>query len=111
MTNLAVDPRWHRMGIGGRVLAVLLRVAINRDSTGLTLEVRESNRSAQELYRRFGLAPVGVRKRYYEQTEDAIVMWAHEIQSAEFLARLEAREASVAGMTFVDGSVLSRGRP
>ena len=46
-----------------------------------TLEVRASNTAAQELYRQFGFAPAGVRKRYYENTEDAIVMWCHDIQS------------------------------
>lgn len=107
VTNIAVDPRWHRLGLGSRVLAVLLRVAIDRGATGLTLEVRESNRAAQELYRRFGLAPVGVRKRYYEQTEDAIVMWVHDIETAEFDERLSACEASIAGTTVVDEGILN----
>ena len=42
-----------------------------------TLEVAVSNTRAQELYFRFGFAPVGVRKSYYERTnEDALVLWA-----------------------------------
>ena len=106
VTNLAVDPRWHRLGIGSRLLAALLHIAIGRDATGVTLEVRESNRAAQELYRRFGFAPVGVRRRYYEQTEDAIVMWAHDIDGEDFAARLHSREAELAGTTIVDPIVL-----
>jgi ribosomal-protein-alanine N-acetyltransferase len=47
-----------------------------------------SSTGAQELYRKFGFAPAGVRKRYYENTEDAIVMWCHDIQSGEYGARL-----------------------
>ena len=40
------------------------------------------NERAQALYRRFGFAPVGVRKGYYPKTgEDAFVMWAYEIDS------------------------------
>ncbi len=53
-----------------------------------TLEVRASNTGAQELYRLFGFAPAGVRKRYYENTEDAIVMWCHDIQSDDYARRL-----------------------
>ena len=43
-----------------------------------------SNDAAQALYRRFGFAPVGVRRNYYPETgEDALVMWAHDIDTAE----------------------------
>jgi hypothetical protein len=42
-------------------------------------EVRASATGAQELYRGFGFAPAGVRKAYYEQGEDAVVMWCHSI--------------------------------
>ena len=51
----------------------------------LTLEVRMSNKGAQDLYRRFGFAPVGVRKNYYQETnEDALVMWVHEVDTPEY---------------------------
>src|SRR6266511_2154094 len=83
ITTLAVDPRWQRRQIATRLLLVLAREAIAREARSLTLEVRLSNRPAQELYRRFGFAPVGVRKNYYaETTEDALVMWAHETDAA-----------------------------
>ena len=32
----------------------------------------------------FGFGPAGVRKRYYENTEDAIVMWCHDIRASEY---------------------------
>ncbi len=42
-----------------------------------TLEVAVSNTRALELYYRYGFAPVGVRKNYYEKTrEDALILWA-----------------------------------
>ena len=53
-----------------------------------TLEVRMSNRAAQRLYSKFGLAPVGVRKDYYAN-EDALVMWATDIDAADYLVRIE----------------------
>jgi ribosomal-protein-alanine N-acetyltransferase len=56
----------------------------------LSLEVAANNEAAQALYRRFGFAPVGVRKNYYPVTgEDALVMWAYDIDSPEYAERLE----------------------
>ncbi len=89
VTNLAVHPAHRREGVGSRLLHALGREAIERGSTAWTLEVRASNEAAQQLYRRFGFVPAGVRARYYEGTEDAIVMWCHDIQSPEYLQRLE----------------------
>jgi hypothetical protein len=59
-----------------------------RECQALTLEVRSSNVGAQALYRRFGFAPVGVRQKYYENTEDAIVMWCHDIAEPPYRDRL-----------------------
>ena len=68
VTTIAVDPAWHRHGIGTRLMLALTREAIARDATAMTLEVRLSNRGAQELYKRFGHTAVGVRKGYYGDT-------------------------------------------
>jgi [ribosomal protein S18]-alanine N-acetyltransferase len=89
VTNLAVHPEHRRRGVASRLLLALARDAIERGSLAWTLEVRASNIAAQELYRRFGFVPAGVRARYYEGTEDAIVMWCHDIQSADYARRLE----------------------
>ena len=54
------------------------------------------------LYKRFGLAPVGVRPNYYPETgEDALVMWARDIDSDEYAERLAAIEASLTGRSEV----------
>ena len=55
----------------------------------LTLEVRVGNEAAQGLYREFGFAPAGIRQRYYENSEDALVMWIHDLQGDDFRRRLE----------------------
>ena len=100
ITTLAVDPRWQ---IASRLLLVLAREAIARETRSLTLEVRLSNRPAQELYRKFGFAPVGVRKNYYAETnEDALVMWAHEVQRREYAELLAGLERQVEGGTVVE---------
>jgi [ribosomal protein S18]-alanine N-acetyltransferase len=73
--NVAVDPARRREGIGSALLADLLR-RIDGRGARFTLEVRESNVGAIELYKRFGFAPAGRRRRYYQDNgEDAVVMW------------------------------------
>jgi ribosomal-protein-alanine N-acetyltransferase len=93
VTNIAVQPERQRGGIGRRMLLYLLHEARARGYQAMTLEVRVSNHAAQAMYQRFGFAPAGVRKKYYEQTEDAIVMWAHDIHTPEFAERLAMLEA------------------
>jgi ribosomal-protein-alanine N-acetyltransferase len=103
ITTIAVHPAWHRHQIGTRLMLVAAREAVAREVSALTLEVRVSNRAAQTLYRRFGFRPVGVRKGYYaESNEDAVVMWAHEVDTPAYAELLDGLERAVAGETVVD---------
>jgi ribosomal-protein-alanine N-acetyltransferase len=98
-----VDPGWHRHHIGTRLLAHQAREARTRGARHLTLEVRISNRPAQLLYERFGFVGEGVRKNYYAEVhEDAIVMWARNIDTPEYGARLDAIEAELPSPTIDD---------
>jgi ribosomal-protein-alanine N-acetyltransferase len=103
VTTLAVDPGWHRRQIGTRLLLDLAHTARRWGCTGLTLEVRMGNGPARELYRRFGFAPAGVRKGYYAETgEDALVMWAHDVDGPAYLERLREIEEGIVGSTVVE---------
>ncbi|NBX12795.1 MAG: ribosomal-protein-alanine N-acetyltransferase [Acidimicrobiia bacterium] len=93
ITNVAVDVSMRRRGIATELLLDLSWEARRAGMKSLTLEVRESNVSAQSLYRRFGFVPVGVRAKYYENRDDAIVMWCTDIQGDEFRERLQLIEA------------------
>ena len=88
VTNVAVEPAQQRTGVATALLVALAEAAIERGSNAWTLEVRVSSVGAQELYRRFGFNPAGVRARYYENTEDAIVMWCNDIQGEDYRALL-----------------------
>lgn len=88
VTTVVVDPANRAAGIGTRLMLQLVDHALESGAQSLTLEVRVSNQAAQALYRRFGMSPVGVRKKYYVE-EDALIMWAHDIGSAEYAARLD----------------------
>ena len=66
ISNVAVSPEHRRQGIASALIGTLLRRAE---------ELRESNAPAIALYERFGFAPVGRRKGYYDAPkEDAILM-------------------------------------
>jgi ribosomal-protein-alanine N-acetyltransferase len=100
VTNIAVDPAWHRHQIGTRMLAHLFRAALAAEVRHMTLEVRVSNEAAQTMYRRFGFETEGLRKNYYAETnEDALIMWVHDIDLPAYRDRLAAIESGVAGVT------------
>jgi ribosomal-protein-alanine N-acetyltransferase len=73
--NVAVDPDHRRTGIATAMLTDLFR-RIDSLTARFTLEVRESNVAAIELYERYGFRAAGRRRRYYQDNgEDAVVMW------------------------------------
>lgn len=97
VTTVAVDPAHHRRKIATHLMVRLVREARAAGATAATLEVRATNRGAQRLYSAFGFAPVGVRPGYYSETnEDAVIMWAHELQSDDIGERLDRQEARLA---------------
>ena len=87
ITTLAVDPAVRRHRLGTRLMLSLVDSALAWHASHLTLEVRMSNDGAQRLYERFGMTPVGLRKNYYRD-EDALIMWAIDIDGEEYSARL-----------------------
>jgi len=94
VTNIAVHPMWRSRGIATELLLDLAWEANRRGCEAMTLEVRHTNVAAQQLYRRFGFVPAGVRKKYYENRDDAIVMWCAGVQEPEFVDRLRKIELS-----------------
>ncbi len=109
ITNIAVDPAWHRHQIGTRLLLNAARQAAARGATRLTLEVRMSNQAAQGLYRKFGFEAAGVRKNYYaESREDALIMWAYGLATGEYRERLVTIEGELSGSTLVDDGEAGR---
>ncbi len=98
VTTIAVDPAAQGRQIGTHLMLTLTRAALSRGLCAMTLEVRMGNLSAQALYRKFGYVPVGVRPKYYPETnEDALIMWAHDVHLADYQARLSAIEHALDG--------------
>jgi ribosomal-protein-alanine N-acetyltransferase len=104
VTTLSVDSAYRGRRLGTRLMLVLARNAVARGATNLTLEVRSTNEAAISLYRAFGLAPAGIRKNYYADLgEDALIMWAHEITTPAYAARLDRIDAALPEPTRVEG--------
>ena len=74
ITNIAVREDRRGMGYGERVTRAMIQLAADSGMNWMTLEVRRSNAAAQNLYHKLGFIDVGYRKRYYENTEDALIM-------------------------------------
>ena len=81
VNNIAVRPAYRRQGIGGVLLKRVLDVGALVGASLAVLEVRDSNKSAQALYERYGFRIVGLRKEYYSNpVEDALIMRMSLIQ-------------------------------
>ncbi len=87
--TIAVRPAERRRGLATRVMVALFDAALERGARHLTLEVRASNSAATALYERFGFTAVGRRPRYYQDEEDAIIMWALDADGSESRRRLD----------------------
>jgi ribosomal-protein-alanine N-acetyltransferase len=75
LMNIAVDPDHRREGLATALLTELVH-RVGGEEARLTLEVRESNHGAIDLYARFGFLAAGIRRRYYQDNgEDALIMW------------------------------------
>ena len=98
ITTLGVDPPARRQRIGERLLAAVLGEGVRRGARRASLEVRASNRAAQQLYEKYGFFPISRRARYYtDNAEDAVVMWIEDMTRPAQRHLLEARFAVLRG--------------
>ena len=78
ITNIAVAAPYRRMGVGSLLIDSLIAAAQERETMGITLEVRVSNTAAIKLYEKYGFNPEGIRKGFYSNNkEDAVIMWKY----------------------------------
>ena len=85
ITEIAVRESLRGNGIGELLLIGSVRVAIERGSSVVTLEVRVSNFIAQRLYEKYGFKTAGIRKGYYsDNREDALIMTTSLIHAPDY---------------------------
>ena len=74
ITNIAVHPDFRRNKIASRILDKMIEKCRETGTSKLHLEVREDNEKAISLYEKYGFKAVGLRKNYYSDNENAILM-------------------------------------
>ena len=72
--DIAVAPEQRGRGIARLLMDHAIKVAQDKGAEVLALEVRSSNISAITLYERCGFVRAGVRGKYYEGVDDAVLM-------------------------------------
>ena len=74
VNNIAVFYNYRGFGIGKALLSHLIAVSVEEKCDMVTLEVRVSNESARNLYKKLNFKEVGIRKNFYDKpNEDAII--------------------------------------
>ena len=75
LMNLAVIESMRHRGIARSLVATALQTGMSQSAHRAVLEVRASNRAAQQLYEGFGFSHTAVRPKYYANpVEDAVLM-------------------------------------
>lgn len=74
LLNVGVRKQYRRQGIARKLLGHFLERCRKRRLQVCYLEVRTSNLAAQKLYYQYGFAPVSIRKNYYPNGEDALIL-------------------------------------
>jgi len=72
--NIATKNNMRNLGFAKLILNALIDISKQRNSTSITLEVNENNKAAIHLYKLFNFEEVGLRKKYYRNGDNAIIM-------------------------------------
>ena len=72
--NIVVRKKYRKKGIGKELLEKLISFSKEKNFELINLEVNSKNEPAINLYKKFGFKEVGLRKKYYNNIDDAILM-------------------------------------
>lgn len=74
ITNIVTKKTERRRGIASLLLERLIDDAKKTKRDNISLEVNENNFPAGALYEKYGFEVVGIRKKYYNGKDNAIIM-------------------------------------
>lgn len=74
VTNIVTRIKYRNNGIGSKLLQKIIDISMKKNMQTVTLEVNENNLYAISLYNKFGFKKVGLRKKYYNGIDNAILM-------------------------------------
>lgn len=72
--NIVVKKDKRNFGIGSLLLEEIIRYSKIHNATSITLEVNEKNIPAIKLYKKYSFKQVGLRRKYYNNEDNAILM-------------------------------------
>ena len=72
--SVLVKSSYQRQGIGTLLLNYIFKFAKENKINNVFLEVRKPNIGAISLYRKLGFSNISIRKKYYENAEDALIL-------------------------------------
>lgn len=72
--NIVTKINKRHLGIGSKLLSQLITSAHEQNCKSITLEVNEHNAPAIHLYEKFNFKRIGLRKKYYNNKDNAIIM-------------------------------------
>lgn len=72
--DIAVSDGFQRQNIGSKLLEAAIKEGNDKKCESITLEVRVSNQKAISFYKKHGFREISMRKSYYHDDEDALVM-------------------------------------
>ena len=72
--NIVVRKNKRKLGIGSLLLNEIIRFSKIHSAASITLEVNGKNITAIKLYEKYGFKQVGLRKKYYNNEDNAILM-------------------------------------
>ena len=79
LNNIVVKKSCRGRGLGGELLESLIDICSDLNIKTFTLEVNTTNEPAIRLYKKFGFKNLGIRKKYYNNTQDAYIMTKYDI--------------------------------
>lgn len=74
ITNIVTKKDRRGNQIGTKMLEKIIELSKVNNLKSVTLEVNEHNKIAIKLYKKYNFIEVGRRKKYYNNTDDAIIM-------------------------------------
>ncbi len=82
--NFCVDKNSQHKGLGTKILSFLDNYFYTLKAKSMILEVRNNNINAIKIYEKFGFKKIHVRKNYYSNGDDALIL-EHKLISPEEL--------------------------
>lgn len=74
LTNIVIKKSYRCKGFATILLKHIIIAAKNTNKSSITLEVNEKNEIAKKLYLKCGFKIIGIRKKYYNNKDNAVIM-------------------------------------